>query len=66
MQVSLFGKRRKRSVKHRRSIKPPARLLKICKKYKVKATKKVGKHRVYKSVSVLKNLCLKKAMASRK
>ena len=65
-----FGKRRrrstKRSTKKHHSRKPPARLLKICKKYHVKATKKVGKHRVYKSVSVLKRACLKKARAHRK
>jgi len=65
-----FGKRRrrstKRSTKKHHSRKPPARLLKICKKYRVKATKKVGKHRVYKSVAVLKRACLKKARALRK
>jgi hypothetical protein len=65
-----FGKRRrrstKRSTKKHHSRKPPARLLKICKKYRVKATKKVGKHRVYKSIAVLKRACLKKARALRK
>jgi hypothetical protein len=62
-----FGKKR-RSVKRssKAARKPPARLLKICKKYRVKATKKVGSKRVYKSVKVLKKLCLKKAMALRK
>ena len=66
-----FGKRRRKSTKrsHRsksHNKKPPARLLKICKKYRVKATKKVGKHRVYKSISVLKKACLKKALVLRK
>ena len=70
-----FGKKRRRSTRRKSSkrsgsrkmmAKPPARLLKICKKYHVKATKKVGKKRVYKSISSLKKMCLKKAMALRK
>ena len=47
MLLSLFGKRRRvsrKKSKHHR--KPPARLLKICKKYHVKATKKVGKKKL--------------------
>jgi hypothetical protein len=64
----FFGKkRRRRTAKKAKSVKkPPARLLKICKKYRVKATKKVGKRRVYKSIAVLKRLCLKKARALKK
>ena len=56
----LFGKKKKRrtvkrrSVKRKGSRKPPARLIKMCKRYKIKCTKKVGKRRVYKSVTVLK------------
>ena len=67
MGIFDFGKKR-RSVKRRssKSLKPPARLLKICKRYHVKATKKVGGKRMYKRVSVLKKLCLRKAMAIRK
>jgi len=63
-----FGKRRRRSTKKstKKVRKPPARLLKLCKKYRVKSSKRVGKHRVYKSVSVLKRQCLKKAMALKK
>ena len=62
-----FGKRRRKSVKRsKKASKPPSRLLKICRKYHVKATKKVGKHRVYKSVAVLKRMCLKKALAMKK
>ncbi len=64
-----FGKRRKvkRSSKKSKAVrKPPARLLKICKKYHVKATKKVGGRRCYKSVAVLKRMCLKKARAMKK
>jgi hypothetical protein len=61
-----FGKKRRsvRSKKHH--AKPPAKLLTLCKKYRVKATKKVGRKRVYKKVSVLKKLCLRKAMALKK
>jgi hypothetical protein len=50
----LFGRRRKRTVKRKGSKKPPARLIKMCKRYRIKCTKKVGKRRVYKKVSVLK------------
>ena len=61
-----FGKKRRSVKRSKVHSKPPARLLKICKKYRVKATKKVGSKRMYKSVKVLKKLCLKKAMALRK
>ena len=60
-----FGKKR-RSKSRSVSKKPPTKLLKLCKKYHVKASKKVGKKRIYKPVKVLKKLCLKKAMALRK
>jgi len=51
----LFGKKKKKhSVKKGKGRKPPARLIKLCKKYRIKVTKKVGKKRVYKSVTVLK------------
>jgi len=58
-----FGKKRRR-VSHRgkKSVrKPPARLLRICKKYHVKTTKKVGRKRVYKPVKELAKQCLRKA-----
>jgi hypothetical protein len=65
-----FGKKRRttrrKSSGARKMAKPPARLLKICKKYHVKATKKVGGKRVYRSVGTLKKMCLKKAMALKK
>jgi hypothetical protein len=70
--LSLFGfgkRRRKTSRKTSKKSahkKPPARLLKICKKYRVKATRKVGGKRVYKPVKVLAKACLKKAMAAAK
>jgi hypothetical protein len=46
--------------------KPPSRLLRICKKYKVKATTKRGSKRVYKSIAVLKKACIKKVKAAMK
>ena len=53
-----FGKRRRKVKSTRRKSvrKPPASLLKRCRKYHIKTTKKVGKHRVYKSITVLKKL----------
>lgn len=74
-----FGKKRRRSVKkvshkgrkgsrkvRKGSRKPPARLLKICKKYHIKTTRKVGGKRVYKPSKVLAKMCLKKAMLKAK
>ena len=57
-----FGKKRRSSRKKmsKRVAKPPARLLKICKKYHIKTTKKVGGKRVYKPAKVLAKMCLKK------
>ena len=62
-----FGKRRRRSTKSRKSAKkggrgrkPPAALLKMCKKYRVKATVKRGTKRVYKKARLLKKLCMRK------
>ncbi len=73
--LSLFGfgkkrrTRRKVSRKGRKSSKmskPPSRLLKICKKYRVKATMKRGSKRVYKSIAVLKKACIKKVRMAMK
>ena len=67
-----FGKKRRSTKRHmtkkhsKKVAKPPAKLLRLCKKYRVKATKKVGSKRVYKKVAVLKKLCLRKARALRK
>ena len=58
-----FGKKKRRVSRSKLMKKPPARLLSICKRYKVKSTKKSGRRRVYKSIAVLKKECLKKAMA---
>ena len=62
-----FGKRRRRSTKSRKSAKkggrgrkPPAALLKMCKKYRVKTTVKRGTKRVYKKERLLKKLCMRK------
>ena len=54
----LFGKKRKTSRKVKG--KPPAKMLKMCRRLKIKATKKLGSHRVYKSQAVLKKLIAKK------
>ena len=64
-----FGKKRRKSTKRAKKVssrKPPSKLLRICKKYRVKATKKVGGKRVYKSVASLKKMCLRKARALKK
>ena len=53
----LFGRKR-RSVKKKG--KPPARLIKMCKRYRIKVTRKVGRKKVYKSVTVLKRQLKKK------
>jgi hypothetical protein len=45
-----FGKKRK----SRKTRKIPAKLAKMCRKYKIKTTKKVGKRRVPKSITVIK------------
>jgi hypothetical protein len=58
-----FGKKRRSkrsSAKGKKSRKPPAELIKICKMVGVKVTSKRGSKRVYKTVSVLKKICLKK------
>jgi len=67
--LSLFGfGKRHRSRRHsRKSVKPPAALLKMCRKLKIKTTSKKGGRRVYRKVSVLKKLLRhKKKMLLRK
>ena len=73
-----FGRRRRRGVRrgvrrHRRKgtkrhhKKPSKSLIKACHKYKIKTTKKVGRHRVHKSITVLKRqLRHKKALRRKK
>jgi hypothetical protein len=65
LSIFGFGKRRRRSTKSRKSTKkgarkPPAALLRMCKKYKVKTTVKRGTKRVYKKARLLKKLCMRK------
>ena len=60
-----FGKKKRKSVK--RSVrKPPAALLRKCRKYRVKTTIKRGRKRVYKKVSVLKKELSKKMKKAKK
>jgi len=67
-----FGKKKRTSSKKVKKVKkvvnrkPPARLIKACKKYRIKVTKKVGKHRVYKKVSILKKLLKRKLKRTKK
>ena len=64
-----FGKKKRTSKKKsvKKSVrKPPARLIKMCKKYHIKVTKKVGKKRVYKKVAVLKKQLKRKMKNVRK
>jgi hypothetical protein len=59
--LSLFGFGKKRKSKNKRTNKkPPAKLLRLCKKLKIKVTIKRGRKRVYKKVTLLKKLCKRK------
>jgi len=49
----LFGSRKKKKTKGSKK-RPPTRLIKMCKRYRIKCMRKIGRRRVYKSVSVLK------------
>ena len=61
-----FGKKR-RAQRRKASHKPPSAIRKMCKKLKIKITKKVGGRRVYKSLAVLKKqIKLKKKKMNRK
>ena len=66
MFLSFGRKKRKTSLKKKNVKKPPARLIKMCKKYHIKVTKKVGKKRVYKKVAVLKKQLKRKMKNVRK
>ena len=64
-----FGRRRRRGARKggRKSRKPSKALMRMCRKHGIKCTKKVGKRRVYKSLSVLKKqLRRKKSLRRRK
>jgi hypothetical protein len=58
MAFLLFGKKRK---VRRQNKKPPAALLRLCKKCRIKIFKHVGKKKVYRAIGLLKRLCAKKA-----
>ncbi len=66
MAFFLFGKKKRSSRKPRKASKPPAALLRKCRKFKIKTTKKVGKSRVYRSASLLKKLLKKKMKKAKK
>jgi len=57
-----FGKKRRmvRRKSSKKNKKPSKAILRMCKKYRIKATKKMGKKRVYKSLTILKRLIAKK------
>jgi len=61
--LSLFfgGGKRARPAK-KNTPKPPKELITLCKKYRVKITKKVGGRRVYRDVKKLAKMCLAKKM----
>ena len=68
MSFNFFGfgrKKTRRTVRKtrksvRKTAKPAKSLIKLCKKYGVKVTKKSGSKRVYKKTAVLKKQCAKK------
>jgi hypothetical protein len=60
-----FGKKRK-STRRKSVKKPPAAILKRCRKLKIKTTKKVGSRRVYRSLSLLRKLIKKKSKKIKK
>ena len=71
--ILSFGKKRRtrrkvsrKGSKKSKCAKPPSRLLRICKEYKIKSTMKRGSKRVYKSIAVLKKACIKKVKAAMK
>jgi hypothetical protein len=60
MAFFLFGKKRRSTRKKASPKKPPAKILRMCKKLKIKCTVKRGGKRVYRKVSVLKKLISRK------
>ena len=73
LSIFSFGKKRRsrRSRKSRKSMKrngkkPSAKVMRMCRKCKVKTTKKVGKRRVYRPESLLVKLCKKKMRRMKK
>ena len=67
MAVFSFGKKIKRRVHTRKGAKkPPAALLKKCRKHHIKTTMKKGGRKVYRKVSVLKKLLARKLRTLKK
>jgi len=68
MAFFLFGKKKKRSTRKKKGLgrKPPAALLRKCRKLKIKTTMRKGRSRVYRKISVLKKLVAKKMRKHRK
>ena len=58
---TLFGKRRRRVHRKKKSSKPTMALRKLCKKLNVRLTVKRGSKRVYKSEKMLRKQCKNKA-----
>ena len=67
---SSFGRRRpfkfRKSKKSKKSRKLPSKIRKMCKKLKIKCTKKVGSRRVYKKLSVVKRQIARRMRSMRK
>jgi hypothetical protein len=61
-----FGKKKRTLRSTKKSRKPPAALIRMCKKHGIKCTRKVGRKRVYKSVSVLKKQLRRKKNLKKK
>ena len=66
MGLFSFGKKRKKVSRRKLIRKPPAALLKRCRKHHIKTTMKKGGRRVYRKVSLLKKLLKKKMRKARK
>jgi hypothetical protein len=60
MGFFLFGKKRRSTRKKASPKKPPAKILRMCKKLKIKCTVKRGNKRVYRKTSILKKLISRK------
>jgi len=65
-----FGRRRpfkfRKSKKSHKTRKLPAKIRKMCKRFKIKCTKKVGSRRVYKKLSVVKRQIARRMRSMRK
>jgi len=66
MGLFSFGKKRKKVSRRKLIRKPPAALLKRCRKHRIKTTMKKGGRRVYRKVSLLKKLLKKKMKKMKK